>query len=72
MKRRPDRPSGPVIREMRDPQKGLLLLYPVKQLADTGPEPLIGFAVSFPCSKNQTTIEYKVNNTYWEQEFGNT
>jgi hypothetical protein len=63
----PDRPAGPVIREMRSPQNGLLLIYPIK---DDDKTPLMGFAVSFPKSGTQTDIEYKVNNVYWDQEFG--
>lgn len=71
-KKQPSMPSGIVIREMRNPKNGLLLLYPIKPAEDGGSDPLMGFAVSFPCGETPTTIEYKVNNIYWEQEFGNT
>ncbi len=69
VKNEPDKPAGPVIREMRSPQNGLLLIYPIKPpVGDT--TPVMGFAVSFPKSGTQTAIEYKVNNIYWDQEFG--
>jgi hypothetical protein len=69
VKNEPDRPAGPVIREMRSPHNGLLLIYPIKPPA--GDEtPVMGFAISFPKSGTQTAIEYKVNNVYWDQEFG--
>ena len=29
----------------------------------------MGLAFSFPYSENATTVRYKVNNIYWEQEF---
>ena len=69
VKNEPDKPAGPVIREMRSPQNGLLLIYPIKPPVEGG-TPLMGFAVSFPKSGTQTDIEYKVNNIYWDQEFG--
>jgi len=69
IKNEPTQPAGPVIREMRSPQNGLLLIYPIKPPNDGG-IPLMGFAVSFPKSDTQTAIEYKVNNIYWDQEFG--
>ena len=69
VKNEPDKPAGPVIREMRPPQNGLLLIYPIKPPID-GDIPLMGFAISFPKSGTQTDIEYKVNNIYWDQEFG--
>ena len=69
MKNQPDKPAGPVIREMRQPQNGLLLIYPIKPPVE-GDVPLMGFAVSFPKSGTKTDIEYKVNNIYWDQEFG--
>lgn len=69
MKNAPDKPAGPVIREMRPPQNGLLLIYPIKPPVEGG-VPIMGFAISFPKSGTLTDIEYKVNNIYWDQEFG--
>ncbi len=69
-KNQPTNPTGPVIREMRDAQNGLLLIYPIKPPKGTGETPVMGFAVSFPKSGNPSTIEYAVNNVYWGQEFG--
>lgn len=68
----PEIPSGPMIRQTRSPERGLLLLYPLDPsatgLADS--PPIIGFAVSFPKSRHAATIEYVVTNTYWNQEMG--
>jgi len=68
----PDIPSGQIIREMRSPRKGLLLLYPLDP-SETNLEdspPIVGFAVSFPHSAHTATIEYVVTNTYWNEELG--
>jgi hypothetical protein len=32
--------------------------------------PPIGFAFSFPTSNSAKKIKYRVNNVWWEQEFG--
>ena len=69
VKNEPTKPAGPVIRELRSPKNGLLLIYPV-QAPNNGGTPLMGFAISFPKSGTKTDIEYKVNNVYWDQEFG--
>jgi hypothetical protein len=69
----PDRPAGPVIRTIRQPQNGLLFIYPVvpKTAVQGMPDvPVIGFAASFPGSTNAQPISYAVNNVFWEQEFG--
>jgi hypothetical protein len=68
----PEIPSGPMIRQTRSPQRGLLLLYPLDPTAaglEDSP-PIMGFAVSFPKSPHTATIEYVVTNTYWNQEMG--
>jgi hypothetical protein len=68
----PEMPSGPMIRETRSPERGLLLLYPLNsdtaKLMDV--PPIMGFAISFPKSPHAATIEYVVTNTYWNQEMG--
>lgn len=63
-------PDGKVIREQRSPQKGLLLLYPLDPETINSHTPVIGFGISFPGSTTARPVEYKVNNIYWEQEFG--
>ncbi|BAZ27267.1 endonuclease [Kalymmatonema gypsitolerans NIES-4073] len=63
-------PNGKVIRSMRSPKNGLLLLYPLDPAEIDSDIPVIGFVVSFPESPTARRIEYKVNNIYWEQEFG--
>ena len=63
-------PSGENLREIRRAENGLLILYPLDPEHTKSTVPVIGFVISFPGSKIATPIEYKVNNTYWEQEFG--
>ncbi len=65
-------PSGTAIRRIRPPRRGLLLLYPLDpEFAGVDDVPAImGFAISFPESKGAPSVEYVVNNVYWNQEFG--
>ena len=63
----PTRPSGPNIRWVRDPENGLLLLYPLEK-CDTGGHHFVGFAASFPAAHNDTPIDYVVNTVYWKEE----
>jgi hypothetical protein len=32
--------------------------------------PVVAFGISFPGSRSGVTVEYKVNNVLWEQEYG--
>jgi hypothetical protein len=66
----PDKPSGPSIRERRDPRNGLLLLYPLSHDHVEGDLPVIGFGISFPRSDHARVVTYRVNNIYSAQEFG--
>lgn len=73
--KKPERPSGPFIRNTRSPQKGLLLLYPLDSSLLEKPftsTPIIGFAISFPeSSRGQASaIEYQVNTKYWRDRYG--
>jgi hypothetical protein len=61
-------PDGKVIREQRDSKNGLLLIYPLDPEIINSQIPVIGFAISFPGSNKAKSVEYKVNNIYWEQE----
>lgn len=84
-KEEPDEPSGPSIRHIRGfgdessqvgahPERGLLLLYmldPVHARLDGAP-PVVALGLSFPGSRAGTKVKYKVNNVYWEQEYGPT
>ena len=63
----PTRPSGPDIRQTRDPADGLLLLYPLQQ-CDAEGLPFVGFAASFPKADTDTPIDYVVNSVYWKEE----
>lgn len=62
-------PDGKVIREKRNSRNGLLLLYPLDPKVISYEVPVIGFGISFPSSISAKSVEYKVNNVYWEQEF---
>lgn len=69
----PTLPSGPWIRQYRDPSRGLLILYvldpePLGQSLDAAMRPIVGFAISFPGDKDATRVSYVVNNVYWTQE----
>ena len=76
----PTQASGPIVRRLRSPQRGLLLIYPLDGAAageadgaeGIGPEPVIAIAISFPKASDEesSAVEYTVNNVYWEQEFG--
>ena len=58
-------------RENRDPDRGLLLIYPLNPVeAGLQGNPILGFALSFPGSQNASSVEYLVNNVYYAQEFG--
>lgn len=69
-------PSGPAVRKARDKHRGLLLIYPLDYEVRDRPElsappdlPPIGLVLSFPNSDTAKTIDYTVNNVYWDQEF---
>jgi hypothetical protein len=66
----PDVASGTFIREVRDPKKGLLLIYPLDPAKTGTDKPLIGFAFSFPDSDSAEKVTYRVTNLYWQQEYG--
>ena len=72
----PINPSGPALRARRPATRGLLLLYPLTRFGDD-PVPLvegdlscIGFGISFPGSRHAETVSYRVNNVFWQQEYG--
>lgn len=67
----PKIPNGPSIRRQRPPERGLLLIYlldPLNADLPEGSRPLVGLALSFPKSPSAASIEYTINNTYWDQE----
>lgn len=69
----PKTPNGEIVREKRgelfSSKKGLFLLYPLDPKSIDSEIPVIGFVISFPSSKNNETIEYKVNLVDGEYEF---
>ena len=71
----PKQVSGIIIRNERPAERGLLILYPLDHKVLKGYEtfadnPVIGFVISFPSSSNAFSVSYRVNNRFWEQEFG--
>lgn len=73
------RPNGRVLRVLRRPENGLLLIYPVLppgevKIDDRSPPeptgldpagpPIIGVALSFPTSETTLGIEYRVNKVW--------
>ncbi|WP_254568201.1 Z1 domain-containing protein [Oscillatoria sp. HE19RPO] len=63
-------PDGKILRSNRSPKNGLLLLYPLDPEPIHSEIPVIGFVMSFPNSDTAEMVEYKVNNVYWQEEFG--
>jgi len=53
--------SGPFIRRQRDPDRGLLLIYPIDASLEGG-VPIMGFAVSFPFDDDAPLIDYAENS----------
>lgn len=56
----PKSASGPFIRRQRDPNHGLLLVYPIA--AGIENVALMGFAVSFPWDKDAPEVDYAENS----------
>jgi hypothetical protein len=64
-------PAGPVIRQMRQKENGLLLLYPLEIEGDGNLKSVtqtIGFAVSFPVSNTAEEVTYIGNKVYFDTE----
>jgi hypothetical protein len=70
-------------RELRGAERGLVLIYPVEvypgkkveEEADNDRDGLLylqttGLAVSFPEDSGALPVDYAVNETYWDNEFG--
>ena len=76
----PTKPGGLAIREIRQKQKGLLLIYPLIPPTPTETvmnkemttEPIIGFFVSFPKSPGAPAVDYVVNRVYLEEFYSDT
>jgi hypothetical protein len=67
----PTVPSGISIRRERNPEMGLIMIYPLNPATVTtkGGSFITGFAISFPDSDRAEPVDYQVNNVYWAQEF---
>ena len=67
---RPSEPGGPQLRKVREPERGLLIVYPLlPPPGATGIEVVMGFAISFPTSRFDSAVDYWVNQVYLQQEF---
>jgi 3-dehydroquinate dehydratase len=70
----PKKPNGKGARAARPPESGLLLIYELlpdpKDRREDKTLPVTAFAISFPASENAKTVDYRVNNVYWNEEFG--
>lgn len=67
----PQNPSGFHLRRERNPNNGLLLIYPIVVLPETEGEPLthlVGFQVSFPGSRQNIRVEYVANSIYLNED----
>jgi hypothetical protein len=62
-------PQGPPLRRQRRTDQALLLIYPLKNPLPDATTPVVGFAMSFPFSKNSTETEYVVNEIWQQQAF---
>jgi hypothetical protein len=73
----PEAPSGVHLRQYRPPTRGLLTLYPLSRSAELEHDgrrfdhlflpvevPPIGLGISFPASRNASTVSYVVNSIY--------
>jgi hypothetical protein len=58
---KPKDASGPFIRQRRNPDNGLLLIYPI-DAGETTNVPVMGFAVSFPFDRDARLVEYAENS----------
>ena len=65
------RPTGEMMRLVRGPRRGLLLLYPLtKDSKATGEvEAIMGYAVSFPAIDGDIKVPYYVNEQFRSDEF---
>jgi hypothetical protein len=67
---RPTEASGQQARKVREPEQGLLLIYPLAPPDGiTGVETVIGFAISFPESRFDSAVAFVVNQVWLQQEF---
>lgn len=66
------------IRDARPSSRGLLIIYPLDPAPEEGRDiglrdlttPVVGFAVSFPGIADAAAVEYIVDNTYYQQYYG--
>ena len=74
-RKEPEFPAGPPLRRLRPADQAHLLIYPLKDprlgRAPDAP-PVVGFAISFPCSvyTTRTAVEYRVNDVWQKQALG--
>jgi hypothetical protein len=74
-RKEPEFPAGPPLRRQRPPEQAHLLIYPLGDpRSGRVPDapPVVGFAISFPCSAyaTRTAVEYRVNDVWQKQALG--
>jgi hypothetical protein len=59
----PDKPTGKSVRQVRDPRRGMLILYALNPVyvGDDLKTPVIGYAISFPQSPTAEKTNYLLN-----------
>ena len=69
--KRPEYPSGRLLRRERDPRSGLLMLYPLEPPDNVlGAPAVIGFAISFPVTEStDSAVDFVVNQRWLQEEF---
>jgi hypothetical protein len=70
---KPTKPAGPILRKLRDPSQGLLIIYPIHaddNKSEVGDVPITAFAISFPTvdAASASKVTYTVNNVYQQNE----
>ncbi|GGK90152.1 endonuclease [Salinibacterium xinjiangense] len=67
----PTAPTALAERRIRSPKRGYLLIYPLERDAaglDADETPYVGFAIAFPWSEEAPSVNYRVNEIYWDLE----
>jgi hypothetical protein len=71
----PEIPAGWSLRQVRNRNRGLLIIYPLepddqKSELGVGGPPIFGFGISFPGNPDDAGVSYVVNRVYQDQEIG--
>jgi len=71
----PEKPTGKIIRGIRDPRTALLMIYPLdpQKIEGNYSTPIFGFALSFPKSPSNVSVKYAAHQQLvqyldWEED----